>query len=340
MKGSIDASILNYLRSQMPFPISSASKFYWLLLCSCTPLLICSTAVISLAAPQKIAQVSSTGSINRPILRTGSQGETVSELQAALQLLGFYFGPINGIYNDTTARAVSEFKKAAGLIPDGVADRVTWQKLFPNTPQVASGGSSSGNIRPFPVPSQTLKPVTVGNFRTVEPTLKPVIPNRTVTSTVVQPTLKPAIPNRTVNSTIVEPTLKPATPKKPITSNTSRGNPTSSSSGRTNRSRTTTPTRQAARSRRTTRTSGSGSFSKKPSIQYTSQGLPILRLGMRGEEVATVQTKLRKLGFLKGSVDGDFGVETEAAVKAFQQRYGLEVDGVVGGATWQILRRR
>jgi peptidoglycan hydrolase-like protein with peptidoglycan-binding domain len=58
-----------------------------------------------------------------------------------------------------------------------------------------------------------------------------------------------------------------------------------------------------------------------------------LKLGSKGEEVKTVQRKLKELGFLKGSVDGDFGEATETAVKAFQKQYGLTVDGKVGANT-------
>lgn len=58
---------------------------------------------------------------------------------------------------------------------------------------------------------------------------------------------------------------------------------------------------------------------------------------MQGEEVAYVQGRLRRLGYLKSQPDGDFGAETLAAVQALQKRFGLESDGVVGGATWDIL---
>ncbi|MEM7714599.1 MAG: peptidoglycan-binding domain-containing protein, partial [Cyanobacteria bacterium P01_A01_bin.68] len=75
---------------------------------------------------------------------------------------------------------------------------------------------------------------------------------------------------------------------------------------------------------------------KPPAIQYTTAGLPILRPGMRGSQVVKLQEKLSNLGFLKG-VDGDFGPVTTEAVKAFQKSKGLEPDGVVGGATWNLL---
>ena len=58
-----------------------------------------------------------------------------------------------------------------------------------------------------------------------------------------------------------------------------------------------------------------------------------LKLGSTGQEVRQIQQKLKDLGFLKGSVDGDFGEATEKAVKAFQKQYGLTVDGKVGQET-------
>ena len=36
-------------------------------------------------------------------------------------------------------------------------------------------------------------------------------------------------------------------------------------------------------------------------------------------------------------MDGDFGLATEAAVKAFQRDHGLEADGVVGKITYAML---
>lgn len=65
---------------------------------------------------------------------------------------------------------------------------------------------------------------------------------------------------------------------------------------------------------------------------------PTLRNGSRGIAVRGVERRLIAAGFGVDEVDGHFEGQTEAAVRAFQQRYGLEVDGIVGPQTWDRLR--
>ena len=62
-----------------------------------------------------------------------------------------------------------------------------------------------------------------------------------------------------------------------------------------------------------------------------------LSIGMEGNDVYSVQEYLIKLGYLTGVADGVYGAETEDAVILFQQRNGLEDDGVVGSATLRKL---
>jgi len=326
MKGSLKASILNYLRALYLTVIcrslEEGQQGWWtkksktlsaieIVLFFSAPLLIASFAIVSIAAPQKIAQVNPGNSINRPTLKVGSQGERVSELQAALKLLGFYSGAVDGIYSENMASAVSRFKQAAGLNPDGVVDSSTWQKLFPNQPIVASTISSPqsafNSAANFPVPTQ---------------------PNNV--TRVVNPSPNPP---RQAASQIVNsnPEPKPANPKQGTTPRVQKT---------PNRTRKTTQTQSATRTGQTTRTQSNSSTQRTPGIQYTSEGWPILRVGMRGSEVVKLQERLQKLGFLDGGIDGDFGETTETAVKAAQKRYGLEADGVVGGSTWEILLRR
>ena len=50
-------------------------------------------------------------------------------------------------------------------------------------------------------------------------------------------------------------------------------------------------------------------------------------------ENRTIQTKLKRWGYYKGAVDGIYGSQTREAVKYFQRKNGLSVDGIVGPKT-------
>ena len=60
----------------------------------------------------------------------------------------------------------------------------------------------------------------------------------------------------------------------------------------------------------------------------------VLRKGSTGSAVKKLQILLNGLGYSCGTVDGDFGGKTRAAVVAYQKAQGLAQDGVVGAATW------
>ncbi len=55
--------------------------------------------------------------------------------------------------------------------------------------------------------------------------------------------------------------------------------------------------------------------------------------GSNGAVVTQIQTKLKSWGYYTGSVDGVYGSGTERAVRAFQQKNGLAVDGKAGTQT-------
>ena len=67
--------------------------------------------------------------------------------------------------------------------------------------------------------------------------------------------------------------------------------------------------------------------------------LPTLRRGDKCEKVREMQRLLMDRGYAlpKYGADGDFGAETEAAVKHFQRDWGLTQDGVCGPETWERL---
>ena len=61
------------------------------------------------------------------------------------------------------------------------------------------------------------------------------------------------------------------------------------------------------------------------------------RMGSSGEQVRTIQTKLKNWGYYSGAVDGIYGAQTAKAVEYFQRKNGLTADGIVGPATLRAL---
>ena len=55
--------------------------------------------------------------------------------------------------------------------------------------------------------------------------------------------------------------------------------------------------------------------------------------GSSGEVVSQIQTRLKRWGYYNGAVDGIYGSATEKAVRLFQQKNGLAVDGKAGKNT-------
>ncbi len=89
-----------------------------------------------------------------------------------------------------------------------------------------------------------------------------------------------------------------------------------------------------------TRTSGHTVVALNDGPKYETEkayelGDRILKKGCQGDDVKQLQLDLMALGYKlpKYGADGDFGSETESAVKAFQRAQGIEVDGIVGAQT-------
>ena len=66
---------------------------------------------------------------------------------------------------------------------------------------------------------------------------------------------------------------------------------------------------------------------------YNNEVYGLSKYGSRGNEVTQIQTKLKRWGYYKGSVDGIYGSKTVSAVKSFQRKNGLTADGIAGTRT-------
>ncbi|NDJ17617.1 peptidoglycan-binding domain-containing protein [Myxacorys almedinensis] len=106
------------------------------------------------------AALSQIGGVTRSLLREGSQGAEVTELQSTLTLLGFFNGAVDGVFGNNTAEAVTRFQQAAGVEQDGIVGQATWNRLFPPTsisatlpaPSQPSTPSAPANPAPTPYP--------------------------------------------------------------------------------------------------------------------------------------------------------------------------------------------
>lgn len=86
-----------------------------------------------------------------PVLRSGAQGEAVTQVQSRLQVLGYYTGAIDGQYGNGTREAVRLFQEQNGLGTDGIVGSQTRSVLF----------------------SVEAKPVTITPAPTMDPTPVP-----------------------------------------------------------------------------------------------------------------------------------------------------------------------
>lgn len=90
-----------------------------------------------------------------PMLRTGSQGEDVKELQSRLQALGYYDGAIDGQFGGGTKKAVILFQQQNGLGADGIVGEETRMVLYSPQAKVAV-------FTPTPAPTNTPAPTPEG----------------------------------------------------------------------------------------------------------------------------------------------------------------------------------
>lgn len=70
---------------------------------------------------------------------------------------------------------------------------------------------------------------------------------------------------------------------------------------------------------------------------HVANSQPAVARGSAGPAVRLLQQQLEKHGISPGPLDGLFGPKTDRAVRAFQRKAGLEVDGQVGTKTWAKL---
>jgi peptidoglycan hydrolase-like protein with peptidoglycan-binding domain len=94
-----------------------------------------------------------------------------------LMLLGYYPGPVTGLYAEDTAAAARRFQTAAGITADGIVGPATWSRLFPTPPGEANPPTATapapGSTAPSTSASSPSGSATSGSAPAANPVLRP-----------------------------------------------------------------------------------------------------------------------------------------------------------------------
>ena len=254
------------------------------------------------------------------IIRLNNMGDAVVTVQTRLKELGYYAGEITGTYDKDTQSAVKAFQKANGLTADGAVGTQT-KAMLESANALASGVTASPTPSPTPTPAPTYtvpqSMVRSGSSgddaKLVQSRLKELgyytgkVDGKFGSGSVsalkeFQETngleADGVAGESTYNVLFSVTALKVGTTPTPTPSPTPK--PTATPSP------TPTPT------------------------PLTEDNVVLIKLGVTGAAVSSLQTRLTQLGYYDANVDGTCKADDVAAIKAFQEKNGLKVDGVAG----------
>ena len=264
----------------------------------------------------------SDGTWGGTVLRTGSTGSAVEQLQFWLNTLAQYDSAIHsvtvdGVFGSGTAAAVRAFQRKYGLTVDGVVGRTTWTEVYDQFRSI-----QSDNGTPNAYPGTALREGSSGqNVRLVQFWLK------------IARTVYTSLANVTVDGKFGAGTAAAVQRFQRYFGLTADG----------------------VVGRQTWYKISYIYVSVKDLAELTSEGETstgtlsngtwngtVLSTGASGSAVEQVQFWLNTLAQYDSAipavkVDGVYGTATANAVRAFQRKYGLTVDGIVGQTTWKEL---
>ena len=258
----------------------------------------------------------SDGTWGGTVLRTGSTGSAVEQLQFWLNTLAQYESSIpsltvDGVYGTGTANTVRAFQRKYGLTVDGVVGRTTWTEVYDQFRSI-----QSDNGTPNAYPGTALREGSSGqNVRLVQFWLK------------IARTVYTSLANVTVDGKFGSATAAAVRRFQSYFGLTSDG-----VVGRITWNKLYEVYNDIANKLL--------SSSLRPG-EYPG----VLRNGSSGTAVRELQFYLYLMSAYESSIppvsiDGKFGADTERAVRAYQRFAGLTVDGVVGRTTWNSLYGR
>lgn len=264
---------------------------------------------------------------DRP-LQVGSASNEVRLIQIQLNRIANNYpaipkiSPTDGIFRTTTQEAVRKFQQIFNLTPDGIVGKDTWYKIkyiyngVKGLGELSSEGVTLEEVRAvFP---ETLRPGLYGNeVRALQYYLNVI-----------------AYFNEMLTPIAIDGVYGPATTSLVEDFQRYYGLTPDGIVGRSTWNMIDNVYRGIVRTL-------SQANSQQGQVAKVYPGY-ILSLGQSGPDVADLQTYLSTIGKTYTdlpviSVTGEFGAQTENAVRAFQQLFGIPVSGSVGAVTWNAI---
>ncbi|MBQ8093964.1 MAG: peptidoglycan-binding protein [Clostridia bacterium] len=250
--------------------------------------------------------------------RLGDEDEEIATIQSALKQLKFYTGDITGHFGTRTKEAVVKFQKKYKLQADGIVGDDTLQQLYsvagievlPTTSvtsSTSSSSSSSGSVLHYGSQNEQVRQLqqnltALGYY------------SGSITGHYGSKTEASVSAFQRANGLSADGVAGTKTLNAISAALTGS---TSSSSSSSSTSKTTTTSTVTA-----------------------SSSDNMLKLGSKSDEVRTLQTNLKTLGYYSGSITGNYGNLTKEAVYNFQRANGLSADGVAGAKTLAAIKTK
>lgn len=241
-------------------------------------------------------------------LEFGSEGDDVSELQQKLTDLFYYTGNISGRYREGTRAAVEEFQKDFGLEVTGKADTATQAELYAALYRPLRYGSTGEDVKRLQTRLTELGYYSgkiSGNYlEGTQSAIKKFQEKNGEKGT--------GVADVDTQSLMYSGNAISVSAKAEVTP---------------------TPEPEDYFLVEEDELTGELPPTLGPHEEFTKK----LKYNNTGKQVKKVQQRLTDLGYYDGPVSGNFLGHTRNAVKAFQEHNALEVDGVVGETTWDLL---
>ncbi len=261
-------------------------------------------------APGKALNTDSEAQQHYAYLQSGSAGKNVSVLQEALKELGFYSGAADGTYGASTVAAVKAFQKKNNIRQDGIASPEVQKLIFEGRPLNSRGKKTD---------VATLPNYTVSEMKSGD---------KGAQVTELQNALKALGFYTAASATGVYDSATVSAVKKfqnehNLTVDGIAGKKTLQLLSLLSAAATAAPYQTAA--------------PMPAATPLTAQNVVVLKNGTRGLEVTRLQNRLMELGYYTCVANGVYDSDEVAAVKEFQRKNGLTVDGVAGLETQRVL---